>query len=128
MVSLETTFLIDLLRNERSAAARARALDAQGEPKVVAPPAAAEVLSKAYHLGEPALAKAREMLRSLTLLPMDWEACEEAGRLAAALQAQGAVLGAMDLLIAAITKRHGHRLLTRDRAYARVPGLITETY
>src|SRR3990172_3310587 len=123
MVSLETTFLIDLLRNEPAAVARARALDAQGEPRVVTPPAAVEILSGAHHIGGVPLTKARELLRTLSLLPMDWESCEEAGLLAASLQAQGATMGAIDLLIAAITKRHGHRLLTRDQGYARVPGL-----
>ncbi len=107
---------------------KARELEAAGEAKVIAPPAAAEVLSGAHRIGGEELAKARDMLQTLTLLPMDWEACEEAGKLAADLQVRGTTLGAVDLLIAAITKRHGHRLLTRDQSYARVRGLMIETY
>ncbi len=69
-----------------------------------------------------------ESLESLILLPADMEACEEAGHLGAQLLARGETICGVDLLIAATSKRHGQRLLTRDRSLARVPGLSFETY
>jgi predicted nucleic acid-binding protein len=128
LVSLETSFLIDLLRKDPAAVARAQILEASGEPRCVTAPAAAEILIGATLRGGRALERARELLASLVLLPFDFEACEEAGRLGAQLISHGEELASSDLFIAAITKRNGQRLLTRDRAFARIRGLTVETY
>ncbi len=128
MASLETTFLIDLLNGEPAAVSRAEALDAAGETKCVTAPAAAEVLIGAYYLGGHDLTHAQELLDSLVLLDFDRDAYHEAGRIGADLLSQGEMLGATDLLIAAISKRHGQSLLTRDRSFTRVRGLTVETY
>lgn len=128
MASLETTFLVDLLRGTPEAIARVKALEKAGEPKCVAPPAASELLIGAHRIGGPELERAKELLESLTLLEFDLDACQEAGRLGAALMARGERMGTVDLLIAAVTKRHGQRLITRDRGFARVRGLAVETY
>lgn len=128
VVSLETTFLIDLLKNVPAAVAKARALEASGEPKCVTAPAAAEVLIGAHLQGGRSLVRARELLDSLVLLDFDREAYVEAGRLGALLIERGEEMATPDLLMAAISKRHGQRLLTRDRTFARVPGLAVETY
>jgi len=128
LVSLETTFLIDLLKKDPAAVARAQALEASGEPKCVTPPAIAEILIGAHMRGGRAPDRARELLASLVLLSFDREACEEAGRLGAQLIAHGEELSTPDLFIAAITKRHGERLLTRDQSFGRIRGLTVETY
>ena len=128
MVSLETTFLVDLLRGSPEAVARVAALEESGEPKCIAPPAAAELLIGAHRIGGRELERARELVESLTLLDFDLEACQEAGRLGASLLTRGEPMSSVDLFIAAISKRHGQRLLTRDRGYARVRGLAVETY
>jgi len=128
MVSLETTFLVDLLNGVPAAVNRARDLEASGEPKCVTAPAAAEVLAGAYYMGGRDLSRAQALLDSLALLEFDWEACHEAGKIGADLLSRGEVLGAADLFIAAISRRHAHRLLTRDRSFARVRGLAIETY
>lgn len=128
LVSLETSFLIDLLRKDPEAVARAQALETSGEPKCVTAPVAAEILIGAALRGGRALDRARELLGSLVLLPFDLEACEEAGRLGSLLISRGEELSSADLIIAAITKRHGQRLLTRDQAFARIRGLTVETY
>ncbi len=128
VVSLETTFLIDLLNAVPAAASRAKALETKGEARCVTAPAAAELLIGAYYLGGTDLARAGDLIDSLVLLEFDREAYHEAGQIGADLLARGEGLGATDLFIAAITKRHGHRLLTRDRSFARVRGLTVETY
>lgn len=128
IVSLETTFLVDLLRGVPAAVARGTALDEAGEPRCVTAPAASELLVGAHHLGGSELARATALLDSLTLLDFDLEACHEAGRIGASLIARGETIGTIDLLIAAITKRHGQRLLTRDIGFARVQGLGVEMY
>jgi len=128
VVSLDTTFLIDLRRGHPAAVAKAKAIEASGEARCITAPVAAELLIGAHRFGGVSLERTRELLASLVLLETDMESCEEAGRLGADLIARGETLSGVDLLVAAISKRHGQRLLTRDRSFARVPGLAMETY
>ncbi|MEE9237160.1 MAG: PIN domain-containing protein [Thermoplasmata archaeon] len=128
MASLDATFLIDLLNGVPEAVERARELDESGEPLEVAPPAAAEVLVGAHFAGGPYLEKARELIAGLDLLEFDDRACQEAGQVGADLMGRGLVMAWMDLLIAAVTKRHSRRLITKDPVFARVRGLVVEFY
>ena len=128
MVSLDSTFLIDLLRRNAAAVKHLERLESSREPRCVTPPAAAEVMVGAHGLGGKSLRIAEEMLQSLQWLEFDWQAARLAGRVEADLVAAGEPMSASDLFIAAISLRHGHRLVTRDRGFARVPGLRVETY
>ncbi len=128
MASLETTLLVDLLRGDSRAVAAVKSLEDAGEPRCAAAPAISEMLIGAYRVGGRELEQAGALADSLTLLDFDLEACHEAGRLGAALMARGEPMSSNDLLIAAISKRHGQRLITRDRGFARVRGLSVETY
>ncbi|MCI4345423.1 MAG: type II toxin-antitoxin system VapC family toxin [Thermoplasmata archaeon] len=67
-------------------------------------------------------------MRSLQWLEFDWESCRLAGRIEADLISRGESMSASDLFIAAVSLRHGQRLITRDRGFDRVPGLKVETY
>jgi predicted nucleic acid-binding protein len=128
MVSLDATFLIDLLDGTAEAVQKAEELDSSDEPLEVTPPSAAEVLTGAYFAGGEYLSRTRDLLRGLTMLEFDGGACEEAGRIGADLMKRGQTVGWMDLLIAAVSKRHGRRLLTRDPDFSRIPGLVIESY
>ena len=128
MVSLDSSFVIDLLAGRTPAVVKARELDGGGEPRFITPPAAAEVLVGAYHIGGVYLSRTRALVESLPVLPFDRLSQHEAGRLGAELLRRGVRLGASDLFIAAITMRHGERLLARDAAFGRVPGLAVEAY
>jgi predicted nucleic acid-binding protein len=128
MVSLDSSFLIDLLRRLPAAVSRLEDLEAKPEPRCITPPAATEVMVGAHGIGGKALRSAEEMIQSLQWLELDWDSCQLAGRIEAELIAKGEPMGAADLFIAATSLRHGHRLLTRDRGFARVPGLQLETY
>ena len=128
LASLETTFLVDLLNDLPAAVHMAKALEATGEPRCVTPPVAAEVLIGAFLQGGRSLETARDLLDSLLLLEFDREAYLEAGRLGALLIERGEEMSTVDLLIAAVSRRHGQRVITRDRSFARIPGLSIETY
>jgi predicted nucleic acid-binding protein len=128
MVSLDSSFLIDLLAGVPAAVDKARALDASGEPRYVTAPAASEVLLGGYRLGGAHYERTRFLVDSLPLLPFDQLACHEAVRLGAELTARGTPVGQSDLFIGAITLRHGQRLLTRDRSFTLLPGLLVEGY
>ncbi len=128
MVSLDSSFLIDLLAGTPRAVQAAREIDRTAEGRYLTAPAASEVLLGAYRLGGAYLERTRQLIDRLPLLPFDRQAYHEAGRLGAELLRRGSPLGQADLFVAAITLRHGERLLTRDRAFARVPGLAVQTY
>lgn len=128
MVSLDACFLIDLLNGENAATSLAATLEAEGDPICITPPAAVEVMAGGLHVGGKYLGRARELLGSLHLLAFDDEAIEVASRLAAQLMARGERIGEGDLFIAGISLRHRQRLITRDRGFARVPGLSVEFY
>jgi len=128
MVSLDSSFLIDLLAGSTRAVVKARELDQRREPRFLTAPAASEVLVGAFRLGGAYFARTKILVDSLPLLAFDRPSCHEAGRLGAELVARGAALGQSDLFIAAITLRHGERLLTADRGFLKVPGLVVEGY
>src|SRR5437667_11599337 len=128
MASLETTFLIDLLRNRAAAIELAKTLDASGEPRCVTAPAAAEVLIGAHLQGGRSLERAKDLLDSLVLLDFDRESYTEPGRLGALLIERGEETSTPDLFIVAISKRHSQRLITRDRAVVRLAGPSVEPH
>ena len=128
MVSLDSSFLIDLLAGEPRAVSKAAELDRTSEPRFVSAPAASEVLIGAYRLGGPYFEKTKALIDSLPLLAFDRACYHQAGRLGAELLKRGTPLGQGDLFVAAITMRYGERLLASDRAFSRVPGLAVETY
>lgn len=128
MVSLDSSFLIDLLAGDRSASRRASELDVEGEIQFITAPAAAEVLVGGYRLGGQYLERAKSLVDRLPVLPFDRESYHAAGRLAAELLVRGRPLGQSDLYIAAITLRHDQPLLTRDAGFQRIPGLSVVSY
>lgn len=128
MVSLDSSYVIDLLAGDARAVTKARELDRSGEPRYLTAPAASEVLVGAFRLGGTHLSRTKFLVDSITLLPFDKAAVHEAGRLGSELSARGTPIGEADLFIAAITRRHGERLLTRDRGFLQVPGVAIESY
>jgi len=128
MASLDSTFPIDLLRRVPDAGDHLDRLESSREPRFVTPPAAAELLVRAHGIGGRSPRVAEELLHSLQRLDLDWEACRLAGRIEADPIARGEPMDAVDLFIAAVTLRHGQRLVTRDRGFARARGLPVETY
>ena len=128
MVSLGSSFLIDLLAGEPGAVSRAAELDRTSEPRFLTAPAASVVLIGAYRLGGSYFERTRALVDGLPLLAFDRAGYHQAGRLGAELLKRGTPLGQGDLFVAAISMRYGERLLTNDRAFSGVPGLAVETY
>ncbi len=128
MVSLDSCFMIDLLGGDPGAVRRADELDATGQVKFVTAPAAAEVLLGGYYLGGQYLDRAQALVDRLGLLSFDRAAYHEAARIGAALLSAGTPIGQGDLFVAAISKRHGEAVLTRDHVFTRIPGLSVISY
>jgi predicted nucleic acid-binding protein len=128
MVSLDSSFLIDLLAGDESARHHATLLDNAGKIQFITAPAAAEVLVGGYRAGGRYLDRTKSLLDALPMLPFDRESYHAAGRLAAELLSRGSPVGQSDLYIAAISLRHDQPLLTRDSAFQRIPGLSVLSY
>jgi predicted nucleic acid-binding protein len=107
---------------------RARELDSSDGTRFITAPAASEVLIGAYRIGGSYLERTKVLIDNLTLLPFDREAIHEASRLGAELSRRGTPIGLSDLFIAAISIRHGQRLLSQDPGFLQVPGLTVESY
>lgn len=72
----------------------------------------------------PRLAALAQLLRPMQRLAFDSECANEAARIRAEMEAQGATIGAHDTLIAATALRYQGTLVTRNaREFGRVPRL-----
>jgi len=92
---------------------------------------AAELHYGAQHSGRAAqnLARIETFLRSIIQIPFDASCAARYGELKQALASRGALIGPMDLLIAAIALTHDAILVTNNaREFERIPGLRTETW
>lgn len=128
MTCLETTFLVDLLREENGAAEVARSLDEAGERPTVTPVSAAEVWVGAHHGGETERAATTGLIESLTWLDFSRDCAKRAGIIQASLKREGNAIGFVDCLIAAVALEHDEPLVTRDADFERIEGLELVTY
>lgn len=128
MRALDARYCFDLLRGDAGAADRAREWESQQEPLTIPAPALAEFLRAAYRQGGRFLERSLTLARRLPALPLEREAADEAAGLGGALHRRGLAVGNLDLLIAAVVRKNRGILVTRDRAFQRIPGLHLETY
>jgi predicted nucleic acid-binding protein len=126
--SLDTSFLIDVLRGHRRAAAKAELLDSETEVITIPAPALAEFLDGAYYAGGPYLAKALQLIAGRDVVPFDKECSLLAGQLRADLRSRGLTLPMLDVMIASTVLRHHSTLITGDSGFGRIPGLAVESY
>lgn len=126
--TLDTSFLIDILRGHRGAAAKAEVLDSEAEAVTIPAPAMAEFLDGAYFAGGTHLAKAMQLVAGRDVVPFDSECSLIAGQLRADLRSRGIPLPMLDAMIASIVLKHHSILVTGDARFSRIPGLTVESY
>lgn len=128
MRCFDASFVVDLLAGDEGARRKAAELEASGERLSISVPAMAEVLMGAHFAGGAYLRRTLELVAGLEVLPADGALAAEAGELGAELMRRGARPGAADLIVAASARLHRRILLTRDKAFATMPGVAVETY
>ena len=126
--TLDTSFLIDVLRGHRGAAAKAETFDSEQEILTIPAPALAEFLDGAYFAGGTYLTKAIQLVAGRDVVPFDKECSLVAGRLRADLRGRGMALAMLDAMIASTALRHHSVLVTGDSGFSRIPGLAVESY
>lgn len=120
---LDTTFLIDLEREQRRAEGPAhRFLDRHPEGHLAITPT---VLGEmAAGLDDDGQDRLEILLASFRIVPIDREVCWRYSRIYRHLKDNGMLIGSNDLWIAATALVHRMPLVTADeRHYRRVPGL-----
>lgn len=128
MRALDATYCFDFLRGEPGARERAAAWEIDQERLAIPAPALAEFLRSGYRQGGRVLDRSLVLTRRLEVLNLDAETAEEAARIGGELDRKGLAVANLDLLIAAIVRKHRSILVTRDRDFQRIPGLHLETY
>ena len=128
MKCLDSTFCIDLAKGLPEARARAEELTRVGERLAIPALALTEFLVGAFRQGGRRLAQALELAASLEILDVTEPIAVEAARIGGECSRRGEPVGTIDLLIAATARHHHAHLLSRDTDFARIPGLILETY
>ena len=133
MKVLDTTILVDVLRNVPAAVEKVRALEAEG------PIATTEIVAYELHHGIQHVGRRRrdaeagrieELLAQADVLPFDRRSAIRAAEISGELRRRGQTVGIMDLLIAAGALALGaEALVTRDASgFRHVGGLRVETY
>ena len=125
MACLETTFLIDLLRGNESVKQLKDELDKNENTLSVAAPSIMEIWLGAMmsKKSEEEKSKINELISSFTILYLDEKSAKEAGEIEASLLKENIEIDSEDIMIAGIAKVNGEKLVTRDRHYAKIPGL-----
>ncbi len=72
--------------------------------------------------------KVKDLVLSITVLPLDEKSSMEAGEIAADMIQKGISIDPEDLMIAGIARANGEKLVTRDQDYAKIPGLKVLKY
>ena len=124
---LETSFVVDLLRGEPRAKAKARDLDVGEEPVYLPAPTLFE-LWEGVARGLPGR-RERDTVQAFVdvhdLLPFGPADAREAGLLSGRLKSEGRAMGTVDVLLAGMARARGETLLTGDRDFSAVENLVT---
>jgi tRNA(fMet)-specific endonuclease VapC len=125
---LDTNILGDLIKNPGGRVFRRLATLAP-ESFCTSVLVAAELRYGAAIKRSPRLSRTvEEMLRRLEVKPFEPPADRRYGELRSALESRGDQLGANDMFIAAHALTLDCVLVTNDRAFGRVPGLVVENW
>jgi len=131
MVCFDTTFLIDLLRNEPAAEKQLQRYTDGYEPLTTTPVSVAELFKGAYSAREwkSEIAKVNSILDYLEIIPLSVPACEKYGRLINDLRKHGSPIGDLDALIASTAIVHRQILVTRNKKhFDKIPELVAESW
>lgn len=134
MIHLDTTFLVDAIRESRHGAtgpARTWLASNPREELAVSVPVLCELLVGAELHAEPEAEgrRVRQVCHGLPVVSLDERVPAIYARAAAALMRAGERLAMMDLLIASVALSKGAAVLTRNvRHFERIPGLTVLPY
>ena len=127
---LETSFLIDLLKNKRNAVNKMKSLVESGELFGIASPTIFELWTGFYALDktENEKTKTKSIMDNMIVHPLDNKSASIAGRINGELIKKGSTIDPEDSMIAGIAISNNKTVLTRDPHFNRIEGLKVENY
>ncbi len=128
---VDTTFVIDLMRNEEKAVAKLHQLINKREPLLVTALTIFELFSGLSRSTKPSEErnKIMKVLKGQLILHLDNDSAEKAGEIDGTLIKEGNMIGPVDSMIAGIALVKKDVVLTRNiKDFSKVKGLDTETY
>jgi predicted nucleic acid-binding protein len=127
----DTTFLIDLMKADDKALAKAKELEAVSVPVLVGTPSIFELyvgVGLSVRTAEER-EKVLDVLKSLTHLPLDQQAATKAGLIYAQRSREGVEMDPEDAMLAGIAVENHETLLTRNRKhFSGIADLKLEAY
>ena len=129
MVCADTSFLVDIERQNDEALKKLRELADRGEVIFITSVSVAECYRGAYGSrdGAKALKDTKELLELFAVLSLDYESAKTWGELSESMKSGS--IGDRDLFIASIALVNEQSLLTRNKKhFERVPGLVVESW
>ena len=131
MVCLDTSFLVDLIRENPSAEKKLQYYRNRNEPLTTTAISAAELFEGAYstRARKSDLDQVRSTLEHMELLELSLPVCERYGKLANELSSRGLPIGDLDIIIASAAIVHRQILLTKNKKhFDRVSELVAESW
>jgi tRNA(fMet)-specific endonuclease VapC len=127
---LDTNIASHIIKNDIAAVLQ-RLLQVPMHNVAISAVTEAELLYGVAKRGNPAglTARVKEFLARVEVMPWTSDTAKVYGTLRATCEAKGVTLASMDMMIAAHAKALGTVLVTRDKAFSRVPqGLVLEDW
>lgn len=133
MKAVDTTFIIDLLRNDAGAVKKAQEIDEEGGAATTAINLFEIVygIFKSKRLEhERRLYEVEKLFSRMDIFPLDPRTAIEVGKILGTLSREGRIIDILDGIIAAILKVNGcDTIITRNTDhFKRIPNLKVETY
>jgi tRNA(fMet)-specific endonuclease VapC len=127
----DTTFVIDVMSNDRSALEKAKELENSGIPILIGSPSIFELFVGVALSKKPLeeRAKIASVLESLPQLPFDFSSASSAGAIYGEKIKTGSQIDPEDAMIAGIAKTNNQKILTRNaKHFCRIEGVEVEKY
>ena len=133
MKCLDSTFLIDLLRKDKSATELAREMDEEGQmatTEINVFEIAAGIHQSKVTKKTKRLVQAESLFNRLEIFPLDHESALKAAKIMGELKTKGSFIDTLDALVAGIALSHGCEIVvTRNiRHFDRIRGLKVQGY
>jgi tRNA(fMet)-specific endonuclease VapC len=126
---LDTTFLIDLLKSDKSAVAKAYELDNASDVVMTTAITVFELWQGVHDAPEKEKQHVLALLESFGLESLDMTSAKDAGTIFDTLRRKGKEIDPEDCMIAGIARIRGEPLLTRNvKHFERIDGLKVTTY
>lgn len=127
---LDTTFVVDLIKNQEFALSKLKQLEKENIPYAIASPTIFELWSGLISLekSEKEKLKVVSLINEQIIFALDAKSAEESGKIDGWLIRNGKMIQPEDCMIAGIAKNNNKTLLTRDSHFDRIGGLKIEKY